>query len=125
MEENKRLWNGLKKFLSFALISLTTVGATLLVSVTSERMLTFKAADSMMEAFRECDLEPRYGAEIPSGQPDPTPYTGFGAQTADYFEQPSFVVDYFANLTEHFPTNNSGNCGYTAAAMLLSYYDVY
>ncbi|MCR5091607.1 MAG: hypothetical protein K6B51_02790, partial [Bacilli bacterium] len=55
----------------------------------------------------------------------PTPYDGFGAGSADYFEQPTFVSDYFANLTERFPTNNSGNCGYTAAAMLLSYYDTY
>jgi len=61
----------------------------------------------------------------PIEDPTPTTYDGFGAGSADYFEQPTFVSDYFANLTEHFPTNNSGNCGYTAAAMLLSYYDVY
>ena len=64
-------------------------------------------------------------ASDPIEDPTPTTYDGFGAQSADYFEQPTFVSDYFANLTKHFPTNNSGNCGYTAAAMLLSYYDVY
>ena len=64
-------------------------------------------------------------ASGPIEDPLPTTYDGFGAQSADYFEQPTFVSDYFANLTEHFPTNNSGNCGYTAAAMLLSYYDTY
>ena len=36
-----------------------------------------------------------------------------------------FAAEYFANLTEHFPTNNANNCGYVAAAMLLSYYDTY
>ena len=52
-------------------------------------------------------------------------YTGYAAESADYFEQPSYVKHYFRNLTKEFPTNNAGNCGYTAAAMLLSYYDVY
>ena len=33
--------------------------------------------------------------------------------------------DYFSNLTTNYPTNNVGNCGYVAAAMLLSYYDTY
>jgi len=80
---------------------------------------------SFPEGREDRDAEFYCEAETPNNQPDITPYTGFGAQTADYFEQPSFVVDYFANLTEHYPTNNSGNCGYTAAAMLLSYYDVY
>lgn len=79
----------------------------------------FQCFDSALSST-DSRLECRYG-----DGPNPMPYADFGAQTADYFEQPSFVVDYFANLTEHYPTNNSGNCGYTAAAMLLSYYDVY
>ena len=54
-----------------------------------------------------------------------TLFMGYGAYTADYYEQPTFVGDYFRNLTENFPTNNCGNCGYTAAAMLLCYYDTY
>ena len=69
------------------------------------------------EPFEDLDL---YASEETHSD-----YNGFGAQSVDYFEQPTFVSDYFANLTEHFPTNNSGNCGYTAAAMLLSYYDTY
>ena len=52
-------------------------------------------------------------------------YKSYGAYTADYYEQPYFVGDYFRNLVDHFPTNNCGNCGYTAAAMLLCYYDTY
>ena len=54
-----------------------------------------------------------------------TLYTGYGAQSAHYYEQPNFVNDYFKNLKDNFPTNNCGNCGYTAAAMLLCYYDTY
>ena len=55
----------------------------------------------------------------------PYPYTGYDASNIDYYEQPKFVVDYFRNLVENLPTNNSGNCGYTALTMLLSYYDTY
>ena len=54
-----------------------------------------------------------------------TSFTGYAAEKSDYYEQPSFVKDYFRNLVEHFPTNNCGNCGYTAVAMLLCYYDTY
>ena len=54
-----------------------------------------------------------------------TLYTGYAANHAHYYEQPNFVYDYFYNLRENFPTNNCGNCGYTAAAMLLCYYDTY
>ena len=56
---------------------------------------------------------------------DPYPFAGYVAGNVDYYEQPNFVRDYFRNLTENFPTNNSGNCGYVALAMLLSYYDTY
>jgi len=81
---------------------------------------------SAFEDVRHIVTAPVDEAEQKCGDiPDPTPYIGYGAEEADYFEQPSFVVDYFRNLTEHYPTNNSGNCTYTAAAMLLSYYDVY
>ena len=54
-----------------------------------------------------------------------TLFTGYDGYHAHYYEQPYFVDDYFRYLTEHFPTNNCGNCGYTAAAMLLCYYDTY
>lgn len=52
------------------------------------------------------------------------PFQGHGPYTS-YYEQPVFVYDYFRNLTEHFPTNNAGNCVYTALIMLLCYYDTY
>ncbi len=65
-----------------------------------------------------------YHEELCAAGPS-TFYYGYDAYTADYYEQPYFVDDYFRNLTEHFPTNNCGNCGYTAAAMLLCYYDTY
>ncbi|MEE3426447.1 MAG: hypothetical protein VZR55_00955 [Candidatus Enteromonas sp.] len=48
-----------------------------------------------------------------------------GPNVVPYYEQPEFVKDYFRNLQTNFPTNNVGNCGYVAAAMLLSYYDTY
>ncbi len=48
-----------------------------------------------------------------------------GPNMVPYYEQPEFVKDYFSNLTTNYPTNNVGNCGYVAAAMLLSYYDTY
>lgn len=48
-----------------------------------------------------------------------------GPNVVPYYEQPEFVKDYFSNLHTNFPTNNVGNCGYVAAAMLLSYYDTY
>ena len=54
-----------------------------------------------------------------------TTFGGYAAFHSHYYEQPDFVGDYFRNLTEYFPTNNCGNCGYTAAAMLLCYYDTY
>lgn len=78
--------------------------------------------DAAFEEVAEPHQEKLYGDAAPR---DPYPYYGYAAQSADYYEQPDFVVDYFRNLTEHFPTNNCGNCGYTAATMLLSYYDTY
>lgn len=63
------------------------------------------------------------GSNLPS-QPTPTPYTG-NDKYYGYYEQPYFVKDYYANLTVNLPTNNVGNCGYTALVMLLSYYDIY
>ena len=48
-----------------------------------------------------------------------------GPNMVPYYEQPEFVKDYFSNLTTNRPRNNVGNCGYVAAAMLLSYYDTY
>ncbi|MBP5091169.1 MAG: hypothetical protein J6328_01225 [Bacilli bacterium] len=48
-----------------------------------------------------------------------------GPNMVPYYEQPEFVKDYFSNLTTNYPRNNVGNCGYVAAAMLLSYYDTY
>ena len=65
-----------------------------------------------------------YHEELCAAGPS-TFYYGYDAYAADYYEQPYFVGDYFRNLREHFPTNNCGNCGYTAAAMLLCYYDTY
>ena len=56
--------------------------------------------------------------------PNATPYTG-NDDYRGYYEQPYFVKDYFVNLIDHLPTNNVGNCGYTALVMLLSYYDTY
>ncbi|MBO7120907.1 MAG: hypothetical protein J6V79_00750 [Bacilli bacterium] len=47
-----------------------------------------------------------------------------GPNLANYHEQPVFVKEYFGNLRNNFPTNDDdNNCGYVAAAMLLSYYD--
>lgn len=123
--ENKVEKKRFRKVVLFAVVPHFVVGTSLLAVSScfctdgglkndgSRRLGSFL---SSMEAPLECHY---------SDAPDPAPYTDFGAQTAHYFEQPSFVIDYFANLTEHYPTNNSGNCGYTAAAMLLSYYDVY
>ena len=54
-----------------------------------------------------------------------TAYTGYAAWDCQYYEQPDFVYDYFVNLIENLPTNNAGNCGYTALTMLLCYYDTY
>lgn len=65
-----------------------------------------------------------YHEELCAAGPS-TFYYGYDAYSADYYEQPYFVGDYFRNLTEHFPTNNCGNCGYTSVAMLLCYYDTY
>ena len=48
-----------------------------------------------------------------------------GPNMVPYYDQPEFVKDYFSNLTTNRPRNNVGNCGYVAAAMLLSYYDTY
>lgn len=33
-------------------------------------------------------------------------------------------TDYFFNLTENFPTNSKGSCGYVAACSLFAYYDL-
>ena len=106
---------------SFSLVwlPLMVVGASMLTAPASAHRGTSAPIDETRYSESVSD-EPKY-----SDIPDPTPYIGYGAEEADYFEQPSFVVDYFQNLTEHYPTNNSGNCTYTAAAMLLSYYDVY
>ncbi len=65
-----------------------------------------------------------YQGQTPSMLPQATPYTGRD-QYRGYYEQPYFVKDYYANLTVNLPTNNVGNCGYTALVMLLSYYDIY
>lgn len=133
MKGNTRSTNNLNKTLNCLFISFATIGTTLLAkpqkSTIVERMRNEKVADFAMKVSDEerakRDGAVCYSAESPNGDQTQTIYDGFGAQSVDYFEQPTFVSDYFTNLTEHFPTNNSGNCGYTAAAMLLSYYDTY
>ncbi|MBR3266583.1 MAG: hypothetical protein IKI55_00435 [Bacilli bacterium] len=70
-----------------------------------------------------CSIERRLYGD--SATRNPYPLTFYGAQICDYYEQPEFVLDYYTNLTEHFPTNNANNCGYVAISMLLSYYDTY
>ena len=81
------------------------------------------AAESENDARMEASFIQKEEACAAAG---PSSYfTGYAAEEVDYYEQPNFVRDYFRNLVEHFPTNNCGNCGYTAAAMLLCYYDTY
>lgn len=52
-------------------------------------------------------------------------------QAADPFEgdtfvpNKSFLTTYFSHLTDNIPLNRLGICGYTAASMLLSFYDSY
>ena len=57
--------------------------------------------------------------------PTPSPSTYNGDLICPYFNQKTFVKNYFENLYSNFPTNNVGNCGYTAISMLLQYYDTY
>lgn len=37
----------------------------------------------------------------------------------------NFLTYYFSNLTEHFPENKHGSCGYVACAMYLTYLDTF
>lgn len=81
-----------------------------------------KEGQNTEEMEEHCCREKTYGNSTPR---DPLPYGDYAAETADYYEQPMFVFDYYANLVDHFPINNVGNCGFVASAMLLSYYDTY
>ncbi|GEM_PF-3650298 len=130
MKEKTNSRSKAKRVLYMALLSLATVGATLVARHPIQAPYDEGGAEAAIrpEAKRRAsnaDDEPLCGSEAPDDEPSPTPYDGYGAETADYFEQPGFAAEYFANLTEHFPTNNANNCGYVAAAMLLSYYDTY
>lgn len=110
--ENKGKTRRLKKgILAAFMLPFVTAGATVVATQTEN--------EDACEISHDVKL---YGDGTPR---DPYPYTGYAAEACDYYEQPDFVLEYFRNLTEHFPTNNCGNCGYTAATMLLSYYDTY
>ena len=98
--------------------------------VFSAFMMPFMAIGAGLAA-REASIQPEddvqtvHEGDYCSASGPSTAFTGYAAENSHYYEQPDFVGDYFKNLTEHFPTNNCGNCGYTAAAMLLCYYDTY
>lgn len=52
------------------------------------------------------------------------PFIFDGANRGECHEQRKFARAYFMNLEAYYPTNNVGNCGYVAAAMLLGYYSL-
>lgn len=45
--------------------------------------------------------------------------------TDHVFTNDCYMSQYFLNLTDNFPLNSHGSCGYVAISMLLSYYDTY
>ncbi|MBO4737638.1 MAG: hypothetical protein J5627_04315 [Bacilli bacterium] len=108
--ENKGKTRRLRKAILAAMLPFMAMGASSIA----------KGQSAHPQNDNEVVCEERLYAAGPS-----TLFAGYGAYHAHYYEQPTFVVDYFRNLTENFPTNNCGNCGYTAAAMLLCYYDTY
>ncbi|MBP3733330.1 MAG: hypothetical protein J6I84_08815 [Bacilli bacterium] len=49
-----------------------------------------------------------------------------GGNFSDTFvSNKTFLTNYFSHLSENFPTNQLGICGYTAISMFLSFYDTY
>lgn len=46
-------------------------------------------------------------------------------EDTDYLFLHNQCTEYFFNLTENYPLNSKGSCGYVAACSLLEYYDIY